>query len=168
MVKWINDFSYFTSLSGMRLAVVIVLALIIILALIYFIYSAGTNSLKGIIKNSKEISVNRFLRLRNIKGKNQKLSSNKIDVPGVYLIHNHSEKKYYVGQAQHIVSRVNNHFTGKGNGRVYADYARGDRFTVRFITLKSSRAKNLNDLERYFIKKYNATEMGYNRTKGNQ
>ncbi len=75
---------------------------------------------------------------------------------------------YYVGQAQHMVSRANNHFTGKGNGRVYADYDHGDRFTIRFVPLKKSRFKNLNDLERYYIKKYDALEMGYNRTKGNK
>ena len=162
------DLSYFTALSGTRLIVVAVLTILIITALLISIYSVSTNTLKGIINNSKEISVKKFLRLRNIKGKRQKLESNKIDVPGVYIIHNHTDRKYYVGQAQHIVSRANNHFTAKGNGRVYADYARGDRFTIRFVTLKKSRARNLNDLERHYIKKYNASEIGYNRTKGNQ
>ncbi|MBO4863904.1 MAG: GIY-YIG nuclease family protein [Eubacterium sp.] len=161
------DFSYLTSLSGPRLIIAVVLPVLIIAALLITLYSINNRSLKGIIYNSKEISVKRFLRLRNIKGKGQKLASNKIDVPGVYIIHNHSERKYYVGQAQHIVSRANSHFTAKGNGRVYADYARGDRFTIRFVALKKSRAKNLNDLERYYIKKYNASEIGYNRTKGN-
>ena len=163
-----NDFSYITSLSTERIIIVVALTILIIAALIITFYSISSSSLKGIIYNSKEISVKKFLRLRNIKGKGQKLSSNKYDVPGVYIIHNHSDRKYYVGQAQHIVSRANNHFTAKGNGRVYADYARGDRFTIRFVTLKKSGAKNLNDLERHYIKKYNASEIGYNRTKGNQ
>ncbi len=160
--------SAFSDISGIRLIMVIGITLVILFALFFSINLFSTNSLKGIIRNSREISVNKFLRLRNEKGKGNRLASNKIDVPGVYIIHNHTQKMYYVGQAQHIVSRANNHFTGKGNGRVYADYAHGDRFTIRFVTLKRSRAKNLNDLERYFIKKYNALEMGYNRTKGNK
>ncbi len=162
------DISFLADLSRPQLILVIVVTLVIVTALLWSISSLSTSSLKGIIRNSREISVNRFLKLRNVKGKGRKLASNKIDVPGVYIIHNHSQRMYYVGQAQHIVSRANNHFTGKGNGRVYADFAHGDRFTIRFVTLKSSRAKNLNDLERYFIKKYDAVEMGYNRTKGNQ
>ena len=169
MINFENiDFSYFTSLSGPRLIIVIAVPILILVMLIIAFHSISTNSLRGIINNSKEIGVNRFLRLRNKKGKNQRLDSNRIDIPGVYIIHNHSERKYYVGQAQHMVSRANSHFTAKGNGRVYADYARGDRFTIRFVPLKKSRAKNLNELERHYIKKYNALGLGYNRTKGNQ
>ena len=51
------DLSYFTALSGTRLIVVAVLTILIITALLISIYSVSTNTLKGIINNSKEISV---------------------------------------------------------------------------------------------------------------
>ena len=145
---------------------ILILCVVTILILMFTFVLVRNSTLKGIVKSSKEISVKKFLRMRNQK-KGRKLSSNKADVPGVYIIHNHSQRMYYVGQAQHVVSRANNHFTGKGNGRIYADYVHGDRFTIRFVRLRGSGEKNLNSLERKYIKKYNALEAGYNRTKGN-
>ena len=75
---------------------------------------------------------------------------------------------YYVGQAQKILDRVNNHFTGRGNGDVYADYKYGDRFTIKMISLENSGYSNLNDLERDTIRKYKSVSMGYNKTRGNR
>ncbi len=162
------NYLQFDNLSLLQLVFIVVVTFILVVSLIYELQMFNKNSLKQVIRYSREISVKRFLRLRNVKDRNKRLKSFKQDVEGVYIIHNHTEGKYYVGQAQHMISRVNNHFTGKGNGRIYADYDHGDRFTVRFVALKGSGFKNLNDLERYFIEKYDALEAGYNRTKGNK
>ncbi len=142
------------------------ISILIFLGLVLSIISLRPKTLKRIIWKSIEIPIEEFLELRN-KKKGNKLASQKCNVPGVYILHNKTKHMYYVGQATHIVSRVNSHFTGKGNGRIYADYAHDDRFYVRFVTLKKSHMKNLNDLERKYIEKYKANETGYNRTKGN-
>ncbi|MCR5213045.1 MAG: GIY-YIG nuclease family protein [Eubacterium sp.] len=147
------------------LVTIVIFCIIIILLL----HSIRPRTLRKIIKTSKEISIDEFLELRNKKsGEGKKLASEKDDVPGVYIIHNHSKRKYYVGQANKIISRANSHFTGKGNGRVYADYSYGDRFTIRFVPLKGSGIRDLNRLERIYIKRYKAYSLGYNRTKGNK
>ena len=144
------------------------MVILLFFAFIFTLRSLRPKTLKEIIRTSKEIGIEQFLNLRNKKkGKGKKLASDSADVSGVYIIHNRSKRKYYVGQAKHIVSRANSHFTGKGNGRVYADYIYGDRFSIRFVALKGSREKDLNSLERKYIKKYRARENGYNRTKGN-
>ena len=36
----------------------------------------------------------------------------------------------------YIFDRVNAHFTGKGNGDVYADYKYGDEFIIKMISLE--------------------------------
>lgn len=160
---------YFRDLSLDRQIALIVMAVLLVSVFIFTLRSLRPRTLKDIIKTSKEIGIEEFLSLRNKKkGKGtKKLASDTADVSGVYIIHNRSQRKYYVGQAKHIVSRANSHFTGKGNGRVYADYVHGDRFFIRFVSLKGSGEKDLNSLERKYIKKYRARETGYNRTKGN-
>lgn len=90
------------------------------------------------------------------------------DFQGIYILRNESKKKYYVGQSVHVLARVNQHFTGHGNGDVYADYRNGARFSIRTLRLKGSGFKTLNSLERYAIAAYRAYTKGYNKTRGNK
>jgi hypothetical protein len=136
--------------------------------LIVVIHRCLHPSLGNIIRRSAWISAEKFLTMRNQRSKNNRLASERYNVKGVYILHNRSKHKYYVGQAHKLLSRVNGHLTGKGNGNVYADFAYGDRFYVRFVRLKGASFKNLNDMERYFINKYHAQEDGYNKTIGNR
>ena len=121
-------------------------------------------------KNEIEISVSDFLRMRNQTFGGQGLPQYVKDkqFPGVYILFNKSKNMYYVGQAQYIFDRVNAHFTGKGNGDVYADYKYGDEFTIKMISLEKSGYVSLNELERHTIMAYNAFSKGYNKTRGNK
>ena len=87
---------------------------------------------------------------------------------GVYILYNQTKNKYYVGQGKQLLNRVNMHLTGSGNGRVYADYKYGDRFTIQLIPLQGSGYHSLNELERVAISRYEAYSKGYNRTRGNK
>lgn len=89
------------------------------------------------------------------------------DFTGVYIIYNHDKKMFYVGQAVRILFRVNQHFTGHGNGDVYADYKYGDTFTIRLLPLSESGFNSLDEFEKDMIQKTNAYENGYNKTHGN-
>ena len=75
---------------------------------------------------------------------------------------------HYVGQGQQVFRRVNSHFTGRGNGDVYADYKYGDEFTIRMIALSESGFLTLNALECHAIDVYGAYSHGYNKTRGNR
>ena len=87
---------------------------------------------------------------------------------GVYILYNEDKKMYYVGQGIRVLDRVNAHFTGHGNGDVYADYKYGDHFTIKLISLRKSGYSDLNSLERDMIARYKAFSRGYNRTRGNR
>lgn len=89
------------------------------------------------------------------------------DSVGVYIILNRTKSKYYVGQAKRLYFRVNQHFTGHGNGDVYADYKYGDQFRIKLITLRESGYDDLDKLERDLIRQYHANIDGYNKTSGN-
>lgn len=86
---------------------------------------------------------------------------------GVYIIHNLTKHKYYVGQGASVMDRISQHFMGHGNGDVYADYIYGDRFEIQALALANSGFRTLDDLERYTIRTFKAYEKGYNRTRGN-
>ena len=90
------------------------------------------------------------------------------DVVGVYVIHNESKDMYYVGQAKRLFFRINQHFTGHGNGDVYADYKYGDDFSIKIVKLSDSGYADLDLLEKDLIEKYQAYDNGYNKTVGNK
>lgn len=90
------------------------------------------------------------------------------DVVGVYIIHNESKDMYYIGQAKRLFFRINQHFTGHGNGDVYADFKYGDEFVIQIIPLADSGYQDIDLLEKDMIQKYDAYHRGYNRTRGNR
>lgn len=90
------------------------------------------------------------------------------NVPGIYIIHNITDDRYYVGQSVRLLQRLKHHMSGAGNNHIYADYKAGQQFEVRAIPLEGSEFSNLNDMERHYIKLYTANINGYNQTKGNQ
>ena len=89
------------------------------------------------------------------------------DFVGVYIIYNRTRNMYYVGQAKKVLFRLNQHFTGHGNGDVYADYKYGDEFIINVVVLTKSGYSDLDLLEKNMITYYDAYRSGYNRTAGN-
>lgn len=89
------------------------------------------------------------------------------DAVGAYVILNETKNMYYVGQAKRLFFRVNQHFTGHGNGDVYADYKYGDSFKIKLIELADSGYSDIDRLEKDLIRQYHAYSLGYNRTHGN-
>jgi len=94
--------------------------------------------------------------------------STNYNIPGVYILYNQTRDMYYVGQGKKVLDRVNNHFSGRGNGDVYADYIYGSHFTIKIVPLKNTNYINLNDLEREYIRLFDAKNNGYNKTRGNK
>ncbi len=68
----------------------------------------------------------------------------------------------YVGQSLNVYGRVHNHFSARGNGKVYSDIRNGLYAYVRIVPCKP---KKMNDLERELIALYHATD-SYNLTSG--
>ena len=90
------------------------------------------------------------------------------NVTGVYILHNETQDRYYVGQSVKVFNRIIQHFNGKnGNMDVLMDYLRGDHWNIQIIRLRDTIYDNLDDLERYTIALYDAFESGYNGTRGN-
>lgn len=149
-----------------------VYALLIILALIIPIVRTINikNKIKNLADNALEITPNEFFKIRNASngGRGKKHISTQHDFAGVYILYNHTKNMYYVGQGKEVFQRVNTHFTGHGNGDVYADYKYGNEFTIKMIALENSGFNTLNELERNTIATYNAYAKGYNKTRGNK
>lgn len=126
--------------------------------------------IEALAAGTEELTPEEFFELRNFSfgGRGRPSYARKKNFAGIYIIFNKTKNMYYVGQAQKVLDRVNNHFTGKGNGDVYADFKYGNKFTIKMIALEGSGFSTLNDLERHAIAKYNAFSRGYNKTRGNR
>ena len=126
--------------------------------------------IRNLAKRALELTPDQFLAIRQGQmeqsRKHPELSMK--GFAGVYILYNKTKNMYYVGQGKQLFSRVNSHFTGKGNGDVYADYKYGDVFTIKLLPLDGSGCATLNELERKTIKTYNAFASGYNKTRGNR
>lgn len=117
--------------------------------------------------NILEVTPEEFFKIRNARIGKKNISTN-MGFSGVYILYNSTKNMYYVGQGKNVLTRVNSHFTGHGNGDVYADYKYGDKFTIKMIELEKSGFSTLNELERNTIMTYDAYSKGYNRTRGNR
>ena len=85
------------------------------------------------------------------------------DFTGVFVLHNLSKDKFFVGHGIHVLERVRQHFTGHGNGDVYADWKMGDKFIISTLSLVDSGRKNLSELEQEIIEAYDVRKHGYNK-----
>lgn len=152
-----------------------IVAFFVILFFAWIVIGAVKNAklrkkLKSLSDNTVDLTPEEFFKLRNASygGRGRKHISNDFDFSGVYILYNRAKDKYYVGQGKKLFQRVNHHFTGYGNGAVYADYKNGDAFTIKLISLKNSGFSSLNELERNYIRLYHGYSKGYNKTRGNQ
>ena len=127
-------------------------------------------TIEGLANNTLEITPEEFIKLRkeSFGGRGKPSYALKFNFAGVYILYNKTKNLYYVGQGKQILNRVNAHFTGKGNGDVYADYKYGDKFTIKMIALENSGYTSLNKLEKDTIMTYNSFARGYNKTRGNR
>jgi len=119
-------------------------------------------------ETASEITPSAFFQLRNnafVRSKKDP-QSNIYNFPGVYVLHSKTKDMYYIGQGRRVFDRVNDHFSGRGNGDVYADHKYGDLFTIRMLALRGSGFSTLNDLEKSAILTYNSYAKGYNKTRG--
>ena len=128
------------------------------------------NQIEGLANGTMEMTPEEFFQFRDFSfgGKGRPKYALHHDFEGIYILYNRTKNMYYVGQAKKIFERVNSHFSGRGNGDVYADYKYGDEFTIKMISFKDSGFDSLNALERAAISKYNAFARGYNKTRGNR
>lgn len=150
-------------------------AILIIVLLVYLVLSLIKKrkirtTIKHLQNNEIELSPQEFMEMRSksFGGRGKKSYALTQNFSGVYILHNKTKDLYYVGQGQQVLNRVNMHFTGKGNGDVYADYKAGDIFTIKMISLDNSGFKTLNELERNTISYYDSYSKGYNKTRGNR
>lgn len=147
---------------------------IVLLVLIFIGKIAGQNNriktIRRLTEQQVKMTPDEFFTMRQSVMKTYPDPKNRppFNISGIYVLHNTTKNKYYVGQGKKVIDRVNQHFRGKGNGDIYVDYRNGDRWTIQIIDLKSSPYNNLNELERNAIETYNAYERGYNKTRGNK
>ena len=87
------------------------------------------------------------------------LISDKKATPSTIL---NSYTEIYAGQSVNIANRVHQHFTGHGNGDVYADVKYGKYVFVKLFPCPKS---DMNDLECRLIESFNGLQ-SYNRTAG--
>lgn len=85
--------------------------------------------------------------------------------PGIYILHNTTKDKYYVGQAKNCVKRIKQHFNVED---IAVDQLNGDKIEYKIINASIlPNDYNINHLEKALIEDYNNNFASYNKTKGN-
>lgn len=153
--------------------IMIILCLALIIGIIVYTEKQKAKireQIQGLANNTLEMTVEEFFEMRkkSFGGRGRPSYALTQNFMGVYILYNKTKNMYYVGQGKEVLNRVNSHFTGKGNGDVYADYKYGDYFTIKMIALDKSGYTSLNELERNTIMTYDAFASGYNKTRGNR
>ena len=151
------------------LAFAILFVILMVLVVLWTIIRKASvkKRIRKMALGAAEMTPEEFFAMRNASMGRKHISTEE-DFVGVYVLFNKSKQKYYVGQAKKVLSRINAHLTGHGNGDVYADYKYGDQFTIKAIALQNSGYRSLDELEKDTIAAYNAYNKGYNRTRGNR
>lgn len=159
--------------SGMVFYITIVFCFaVIVCGIVYTVWKKENinKQIDELANNVSEITPEEFMKMRKYSfgGRGRPSYALTKNFAGVYILFNESKNMYYVGQGKQVLNRVYAHFTGKGNGDVYADYKYGDSFKIRMIALENSGFDTLNELERYTISRFDAYSHGYNKTRGNR
>ncbi|MDE7082775.1 MAG: GIY-YIG nuclease family protein [Clostridia bacterium] len=164
-------------MDGWLIAIIVItslfICLIVLISILHYRHKQKEHikrQIRGLANNTLEMTPEEFFAMRKASfgGKGKPSYALTMNFAGVYILFNSTKNMYYVGQGKEVLNRVNSHFTGKGNGDVYADYKYGDKFTIKMIALKWSKFSTLNDLERNTILTYDAFASGYNKTRGNK
>lgn len=91
---------------------------------------------------------------------------------GIYVLHNQTLGKAYVGQSVNVMDRIRQHMSGTGRGQtgsalLHADKELGHEFRITVIPLQFSNYSTLDKLESVAIAHYDSFYNGYNKTRGN-
>lgn len=70
------------------------------------------------------------------------------DYEGGYVLWNRTKDVYHTGVGSDVLKKVERHFRGYGNKAVYADWEKGDVFSVTLYRLSSTEYDTLQDLGR--------------------
>lgn len=86
---------------------------------------------------------------------NDELPEELYGCPAIYVLHDTTNGRYYVGKALDVVARLKQHFQGNGGNRsIYASYKRGANFTIEPHIPPDE--ESLSKLEEDYANMYNA------------
>ena len=121
----------------------------------FIVLNNKKKKLRALADSQEPLTIQQFMNYKK----------NDADFVGCYVIHNLTKNMYYVGQGKNVMQRARQHFTGHGNGDVYADYKYGDKFDIRLLKLAG---ENIDSMEKSLINTYDAYNHGYNKNRGNR
>ncbi len=147
------------------------LLLTLFAALVVYLSRSRERTVQRNVRGSRILSSEQFEKNWIISEKSQK--GYKYEVfSGCYVIFvfehpvtNGNYRRFddiYIGQSVNVTRRVHGHFTGKGNGDVYADIKYGRSVYVELVPCDR---EDMNETEKALIEVFHATE-SYNATQG--
>lgn len=88
----------------------------------------------------------------------------KYNFRGLYILHNKTQDRYFVGTDARVIEGVVWHIHGDGYREVYQDIKAGDDWTVRFVRLDETEYSDIKSLWMTALGAFNATneKHGYN------
>lgn len=97
-------------------------------------------------------------------GPNPTRYARQFDFSGVYVVHNTTRNRYFVGSSETVLDHAIQSFCQSDDTDMYHDYKNGDRFKVSMFAVDPSKYAGIDATRQAVIKQYNAYPHGYNLT----
>lgn len=141
-----------------------ILVLISTFYLNYRIHKRVLETVNTLKNGAAEISAKEFLRVRGYK-QGRKIIMNQYDFEGVFILHNITKDKYFVGKSKNVLKRLGQILIGSGNEDIRIDFTRGNEITIKATSLNASGCKTTSELEEKMLKDYSDGTIWYNKRK---
>lgn len=156
----INNYSTFYIILGI-FCILVIISTIYLRCRIHKMVLETVNTLKD---GAAEISAKDFLRVRRYK-QGRKIIMNQYDFEGVFILHNITKDKYYIGKSKNVLKRLGQILIGSGNEEIRNDFTQGNEIAIKATSLNASSCKTTSELEEIMLKEYSDGTVWYNKRK---
>lgn len=133
------------------ITLLIVLTLLILATVISIVFledMQDQNYYKPFVYETVSLDLEDFHDFYNQKGNIFKSpAKDKFDGPGVYVLYNQTQDKYYFGQGDLVIEAIYDRLTAESNEPIVEEVSNLDQFYIKMLLLNETSYDNLADLE---------------------
>lgn len=159
------DFTKFVINNDLTIYIVLgFFCILVIVYLNYRIHKMVLETVNTLKDGAAEISAKYFLRVRRYK-QGRKIIMNQYDFEGVFILHNITKDKYYIGKSKNVLKRLGQILIGSGNEEIRNDFNQGNEIAIKATSLNACGCKTASELEEKMLKDYSDDTIWYNKRK---
>lgn len=131
--------------------VLLILTLLILTIILSIIYLEGLQDQKfyePFIYEAESLNPEEFDEFYNHQANLTKsYTRNKYDGPGVFVFYNQTKDKYYFGQGDPVIEKIQKQMTSDPNKSLQVEINHGDQIYIKMMLLEETKYETLDELE---------------------